>query len=275
MKKWLVGMIALVVTVLLGGWMYVDHATKENTYRTNFNHGNEALKNKDYHQAKKDFKVALTAKPDSKKANGSVSQVEKFMDGENELSSNDFATAKASFKMAANDENGSTDLANQAKQKIRLVNGITEDINHFNEIYKMAVEQHNDKTYQLSNDTLAQILQDDKINQSYYEDVLAKAKDLKKSNDKAMNVPKQTPLTTSSQSSRVTTNQAADTTNPDLSKFNVYTNPQEYANRFVNSGASSNTSDTDNTKIENGPVSTNADPYNVYTNPQEYANRFN
>ena len=90
MKKWISGVIILVVVILLGGWMYIDHANKENIYQTNLKNGNIALQNHDYNQAKKDFQKALDAKPDSKKVNGSVSQVEKYTDGERQLRSNDF-----------------------------------------------------------------------------------------------------------------------------------------------------------------------------------------
>lgn len=279
MKKWILGLIILVVAITLGGWMYIDHANKETTYRTNLNNGNVALKNQDYSQAKSDFKKARSAKPDSHLANGSVSQVKKFMDGESELKANDFEAAKDSFQMAANAENGSTSLADQAKQKISLVISVNKNIKQFNEIYKAAVEQHNAKDYALSNSTLNQILQDDQIEQAYYEDVLAKAKDLKKSNDKSLNV---TNKTTSNESQTTNDNASSNNSTPtnsnsssDLDKFNVYTNPQEYANRFVNSGASSNTTDGNNTNTSNGPVSSNNDPYNAYTNPAEYANRFN
>ncbi len=276
MKKWISGVIILVVVILLGGWMYIDHANKENIYQTNLKNGNIALQNHDYNQAKKDFQKALDAKPDSKKVNGSVSQVEKYTDGERQLRSNDFVTAKNSFKMAANVENGSKDLANQAQQKIKEVKLITANINQFNKIYKATVQQHNEKNYQLSNDTLNQILDDDTINQSYYADVLAKAKDLKKSNDKSIDAANKAKLNNSNANngSNNGTNSSNGNSN-DLSQFNVYTNPQEYANRFVNSGTSSNTSTVDNTNIANGPVSVTNDPYDVYTKPNEYSNRFN
>ncbi|WP_395389363.1 hypothetical protein [Fructilactobacillus frigidiflavus] len=270
MKKWISGLIILVVAIAVGGWLYVDHANQETTYRTNLDKGNVSLKNQDYHQAKTDFKKALSAKPDSHLANGSVSQVEKFMDGERELKANDFQTAKDSFQMVANAANGSTDLAKQAQQKVELINSVNQNIQQFNEIYKTAVEQHNAKSYALSNGTLSQILQDEQIKQAYYEDVVVKANDLKKSNDKALNVKISKPVNqvTNSDASSVSTN--VDPNNEtDLSKFNVYTNPQEYANRFTDSDLNSTPAVGNNS---NGP---DTDPYNVYTNPEKYANRFN
>lgn len=280
MKKWISGLIILVVAITLGGWMYVDHANKETTYQTNLNNGKAALKEQDYHQAKKDFQKALSVRPDSHEANGSVSQVEKFMDGERKLKSNDFQPAKDSFQMAANSANGSSGLSEQAKQKVDLVNSVTKNINQFNEIYKTAVEQHNAKNYALSNSTLNQILQADQINQTYYGDVLAKSEDLKKSNDKSLNaatdaVSKKNQATSDNANNSLNTTTNLSNGDSDLSQFNVYTNPQEYANRFVNSEVDSTTTDADNSNIANGSLSPTNDPYNVYTNPTVYANRFN
>lgn len=212
MKKWVSGTLILVV-VLISSLMVFYHASKESTYQTNLKKGNSAVKDQNYSQAKEDFQKALAAKPDSKKANASVSQVENFTDGETQLKSNDFTTAKNSFRLVADDGSGSAYLTNQAQQKLTLVNSITENRTQFNQIYTTAVKQHNANDYKLSNETLDGILEDGKIKQSYYKDLLDKAMDLKKSNDNELN------------ENKVPTNSRASVTNK-VSNHNVYTNPQ-------------------------------------------------
>ncbi|USS88804.1 tetratricopeptide repeat protein [Fructilactobacillus cliffordii] len=319
MKKWIWGIVIVVIVAVFGGWMYASHSNGTQAYASQLSDGKTALQDSNYSKAKDNFQAAVDKKPNSKEANALLNQTQHFIDGNTQMKDKQFKNAKKSYSAVKNEKNGSNVMVKRAEAKVKTTDEVIKNDGLFKKIYKEAVRQHNDKKYDASNQTLQGILTAHMINQSYYSDIKKQAKDLKKSNDKAlkkMNTSeKKASAMDAQQSPEVTqaVNQVGSTQaavkanaqnpnsavaavkkqNPqataqtDPNSLNVYTNPGEYANRFVdpNTGQDQNTSNSSNmtngansgsqTTTNPNDYNANNDPYNVYTNPGEYSNRFN
>ncbi|USS93511.1 hypothetical protein M8332_01190 [Fructilactobacillus ixorae] len=321
MKKWIWALIAVVIIAVGGGWYYAAHTNSTQAYASSVSNGKTALKDASYTEAKNDFQMAVDKKPGSKEANALLNQTQHFIDGNTQMKDKEFTSAKKSYMAVKNEKNGSDLMVKRANSKVKTVNEVIKNDGLFKQIYKEAVRQHNDKKYDASNQTLQGILTARVINQAYYRDIKRKAMDLKKSNDKELKKMS----TKAKQASAIDPNQSTSVTNAvnevsstqaavkanaqsatsavaatkkanptaNTSNFNVYENPGEYANRFVDptTGQNMNTSNSSNATAgdnsnNNGNANNagttdpnnytpNNDPYNVYTNPGEYSNRFN
>ncbi|USS87917.1 hypothetical protein M3M39_00035 [Fructilactobacillus hinvesii] len=334
MKKWIWGIIIVVIVAVFGGWMYAGHSNGTKAYASQISSGKSALNDANYSKAKDDFQAAVDKKPKSKEANALLNQTQHFIDGNDQMKDKQFTNAKQSYCAVKDEKNGSNVMVKRANGKVKTVNEVIKNDGLFKKIYKEAVKQHNDKKYDASNQTLQGILTAHVINQKYYSDIKQKAKDLKKSNDKAlkkmttdqkkasaMNV-QQSPAVTQAvnqvsstqeavkanaqssnsaaaavkkqnQTAMKATNSTSGNQPTDPNSLNVYSNPSEYSNRFVdpatgqdqNTSTSTNATAGDNSGSQTGQATSpdtnpndynaNNDPYNVYSNPGEYSNRFN
>ncbi|WP_429970481.1 hypothetical protein ACQW5G_05630 [Fructilactobacillus sp. Tb1] len=254
MKKWMSGMIILVVFILIGSVVFINHESKAKKYHTNIEKGHNALNKKQYDKAQKHFKNALDTNPSSNDASQLSNQVSNYIDGENGLNSNDFDTAKNNFEKVTKITNASDVLVNRSNEKIKLVNEINNSINNYNQIYSVAVAQHNAKNYTASNATLNQILDDNKINEKYYSDILAKAQDLRKSNLAMLN---------------------SDDENGNESKTANNSEGNEQSKSKSDASSTDNNASTPATSNNSTVTTKNDDSLNAYTNPSEYQNRFN
>ncbi|EKK20453.1 hypothetical protein B808_341 [Fructilactobacillus florum 8D] len=303
MKKWIWATVVAIFVLFVGGWFYFDHTMGANAYKSDLSAGKTELQEKKYTAAKDKFQAAVDKKPGAKEANTLLNQTKRFIEGNNDVNEKNFTGAREAYRNVRDQTGGSEVLVTRSKDQIKTMDAVIKNQKTLRSMYKDAVRQHNDKKYEASNETLAQIMNVNVIGQSYYSDIRKDVKTLKKANDRALKsmsnpektasandpqskyngVPNNTPSapsTTNQPATGVAQNTAVGNnssnnngnTNSGAShqsdNLNVYQNPGQYQNRF------SNSSNTNNNTSNNGNNTDGSDEYNVYKNPDEYSNRF-
>ncbi|HIW71185.1 MAG TPA: hypothetical protein H9875_01030 [Candidatus Levilactobacillus faecigallinarum] len=183
MKKWVWVVATIVVALLIGGYAYSNHHATAKEYAAAMDNGRTALKAKNYTQAESYFQNALKRKLNDPTAQTYLTQTQRFVSGENALTARKFRNAQGRYQKVSDTKNGSDVLTKRAKQRLKQVKGIRANVTQFKELLTKAQEQNQALNYGVSNNTLDELFNNKKFQQSYYKNLYNQALALRKANN--------------------------------------------------------------------------------------------
>lgn len=186
-KKILTGLSIIVIAIIFVGFGFTKNVEIEKEYQRAMDRGIEAVKKMHYQAAKIDFQDALKRKPNDRTAKQNLNQLNFYINAKKELKNKNYQQASAIFKQVATQEHGINVLVRRATAYYTELDEAEEELAVFKKHYQKAVDLSDEGNYSASNHKLSLILEYRNIDQSYYDQIRTKAKQLKESNDK--NIP--------------------------------------------------------------------------------------
>ena len=215
MKKWVWGIVVIIIVGMFGGYGLTKHAETGKSYDTAMKDGKAAIKDAEYASAEKHFDVALQKKSNDVTAQAYKTQVTHYRTVLDKVEARQYDKAKDAISIVLADRDASTVIKKRATNLEKELATVIKKRESFTASYNTAKDLTAKNSYTASNTELDKILKDSDIDKNYYSDVKKEAIDLQKSNDKklaAIGYP--TSSSTSSSSSSLSSSSSSTTSKP-------------------------------------------------------------
>ncbi|WP_409021809.1 hypothetical protein ACE83Q_05885 [Dellaglioa sp. P0083] len=184
MKKWVWGLVAVVIVGMFGGYGLTKHAEANKNYNTAMKNGKTAIQDAKYTEAENYFDVALKKKSNDATAQAYKTQVTHYKAVLNKTEARQYSKAKDAISIVLADHDGSAVIKKRATNLKKELTTVLEKRTLFTKTYNEAMNLNTEYSYTASNDKLTEILNDSSIDKNYYSDLKEKATDLQQKNDK-------------------------------------------------------------------------------------------
>lgn len=189
MQKTIVALAASAVLLLTASGCSNNNKTSSSsdtqTYQTALTNGKQAVSDNEFAQAEGFYKMASLIKTDSPKAGAYYKQAKALTDAKQNIADLDFEKALENLKVVTTVPNGATAMNNKAKALKKSVNQTIKTRKSYSKLYNTAKKQNAAKNFAQADAVLAQLLSEDRINQSAYADIRLDALSLKANNSAA------------------------------------------------------------------------------------------
>lgn len=253
MKKWVWGLVAVVIVGMFGGYGLTKHAEANKNYNTAMKNGKTAIQDAKYTEAENYFDVALKKQSNDATAQAYKTQVTHYKAVLNKTEARQYSKAKDAISIVLADHDGSAVIKKRATNLKKELTTVLEKRALFTKTYNEAMNLNTEYSYTASNDKLTEILKDSSIDKNYYSDLKEKATDLQQKNDKNLatigyptssssssSLSSSTSSTSSSQSSRAESdnaskkNSSATLTSEEQAAASTYSGTNEYTTSSSN-----------------------------------------
>lgn len=186
MKKWIWGLVVIVIVGMFGGYGLTKHAEAAKNYTTAMKNGKTAIEDAEYAKAEKYFDVALQKKSNDATAQAYKSQVAHYKVVLDKIEARQYAKAKDAVSIVLADREASSIIKKRATNLNTELTTVIKKRDLFTKSYDAAMALTTEYSYTASNTKLDEILKDSNIDKSYYTDWKKKATELQQNNDKKL-----------------------------------------------------------------------------------------
>lgn len=186
MKKWVWGIVVIIIVGMFGGYGLTKHAETGKSYDTAMKDGKAAIKDAEYASAEKYFDIALQKKSNDVTAQAYKTQVTHYRTVLDKVEARQYAKAKDAISVVLADRDASTVIKKRATNLEKELTTVIKKRESFTTSYDTAKDLTAKNSYTASNTELDKILKDSDIDKNYYSDFKKEATDLQKSNDKKL-----------------------------------------------------------------------------------------
>ncbi|MHC9533551.1 hypothetical protein ACVPPR_09100 [Dellaglioa sp. L3N] len=186
MKKWVWGLVVIVIVGMFGGYGLTKHAEAAKNYNIAMKKGKTAIKNAEYTKAENSFDVALQKKSNDATAQAYKLQVMHYRTALDKVEARQYAKAQDSISVVLADHDASVVIKKRATNLNKELTTVIKKRASFTKDYNAAMNLNAQYSYTESNTKLAEILKDSNIDKSYYSDLKKKATALQQNNDKQL-----------------------------------------------------------------------------------------
>lgn len=186
MKKWVWGVVIVIIVGIIGGYGLTKHSETNKNYNTAMKNGKDAIQAAEYNKAENYFDVALQKKSNDATAKAYKTQVTDYKIVLEKVEDRQYDKAQNAISIVLADRDGSAVIKERATNLNKELKVVIKKRALFIKEYKAAVELNVKYSYTESNSKLAEILKDSSIDKVYYSDLKKKANDLQQKNDKSL-----------------------------------------------------------------------------------------
>lgn len=212
MKKWVWGLVIIIIVGIFGGYGLTKHAETGKNYDTAMKNGKEAIEDAEYASAEKYFDVALQKKSNDATAKAYKTQVTHYRTALDKVEARQYDKAQDAISVVLGDRDASTVIKKRATSLNKELGTVIKKRASFTSSYEVAKRLAEKDSYTASNVELNKILKDNDIDKNYYSDLKKEATELQKDNDKklsAIGYPTSNSMSSSSSSSVASSSSSA------------------------------------------------------------------
>lgn len=151
----------------------------EEAYNSAIQKGLDVIASENYEKAEAYFELALEEKPEDKKATAYLNQTEAYNRAKKAMDSNDLKTAEEEAKKVVKIKNGSKSLSGKAMEIIDKIKAFDSTLLGFQKEYEAIKGLIASNSFDEAKERIASVLNNDEINEVYYENIKLKLDELK------------------------------------------------------------------------------------------------
>lgn len=153
--------------------------SSEEAYNSAIQKGLDVIASENYEKAEAYFELALEEKPEDKKATAYLNQTEAYNRSKKAMDSNDLKTAEEEAKKVVKIKNGSKSLSGKAMEIIDKIKAFDSTLLGFQKEYEIIKGLIASNSFDEAKEKITSVLNNDEINEVYYEDIKLKLDELK------------------------------------------------------------------------------------------------